>query len=395
METWKVIIADDEPMIREGLAESVNWPELGMEVVAEAEDGEEALELALKHDIDLLLADLNMPIMNGIDVIRALKEQKPNCQVIIITGHDEFVYAQEAVRMNVTDYILKPVRPEQLRQVVRNVRDKLEEARNQASRVERMNEQLAKNELMLKEAFGRDWVKGLLNEKEVEMQLEFFGLPVRTPSEIGIIRSQSYRSGKPLLTEKDRRMMLFAVKNITEEWLIETEHLLFSDEEHVMLITWRPLEEKLIRAIEETLKQYMNIHSRFYRDKVTGHATSSYKRCLERAEQDAAASPIVRRAKEYINQHFEDASLSLESTAESLQVSPVYLSRIIKQELGVSFVQLVTGKRMNKAVHLLETTDLTILSIAEAVGYESQHYFSTAFKKATGVSPNQYRKQNG
>ena len=84
----------------------------------------------------------------------------------------------------------------------------------------------------------------------------------------------------------------------------------------------------------------------------------------------------------------------MESTAESLQVSPVYLSRIIKQELGVSFVQLVTGKRMKKAVHLLQTTDQTILSIAEAAGYESQHYFSTAFKKAVGISPNQYRKNN-
>ncbi|MCP3763487.1 response regulator [Domibacillus sp. A3M-37] len=394
MEAWKVLIADDEPMIREGLRDSIDWPQLGMEVAAEAEDGEEALELAIEHDIHVLLADLNMPIMNGIDMIRALKEQKPDCQVIIITGHDEFTYAQEALRMNVTDYILKPVKPEQLREVVTRVRDKLEETRKEAARIQRMNTQIIKNELALKETFGRDWIAGIMEKEEIIAQLDFFRLSSGTPAEIGIIRSQAYRSGKPLLTENDRRMMLFAVKNIAEDWLKETEHLLFSNEEHVVLITWVPLSDKLIRAIEETLKQYMNIHSQFYRENVIEHVACSYKKCRERAEQDAAASPIVRRAKEYINQHFENPGLSLESTAEALQVSPVYLSRIIKQELGISFVQLVTGKRMNKAVHLLETTDLTILNIAEAVGFESQHYFSTAFKKAVGVSPNQYRKKS-
>lgn len=394
MKTWKVLIADDEPMIREGLRDSIDWPKLGMEVVAEAEDGEEALELAVEHDIHLLLADLNMPIMSGIDMIRALKEKKPNCQVIIITGHDEFAYAQEALRMNVTDYILKPVKPDQLCEVVTRVRDKLQETQKESVRVETMNAQILKNELTLKEAFGRDWIAGIMKEEEAGAQLDFFGLPSRTPAEIGIIRSQAYRSGKPLLTEHDRRMMLFAVKNIAEDWLKETEHLLFSNEEHVVIVTWVPLSEKLVRAIEETLKHSMNIHSQFYRENVREHVACSYQNCQERAEQDAAASPIVRRAKEYINQHFEDPSLSLELTAESLQVSPVYLSRIIKQELGISFVQLVTGKRMNKAVHLLETNDLTILTIAEAVGYESQHYFSTAFKKAVGVSPNQYRKKN-
>ena len=394
MGKWRVLIADDEPMIREGLRESIAWAELGIEVSAEAEDGEEALELALEHDVHIVLADLNMPIMNGIEMISALKSQKPDCQVIIITGHDEFAYAQQALRLNVTDYILKPVKPEQLFQVVTHVRDHLEKHQEDTVRMERMNAQIFKNELALKEAFGREWIVCAVKNEEAAAQLEFFGLPTEMPAEIGIIRSQAYRSGKPLLTEDDRRMMLFAVKNIAEEWLKETEHLLFSNEEHVVLITWIPLSENLVREIEETLKQYMNIHSQFYWETITGHVALSYQRCLERAKQDASASPVVRRAKEYINQHFENSALSLESTAESLQVSPVYLSRIIKQELGVSFVQLVTGKRMKKAVHLLQTTDQTILSIAEAVGYESQHYFSTAFKKAVGMSPNQYRKNN-
>ena len=103
-------------------------------------------------------------------------------------------------------------------------------------------------------------------------------------------------------------------------------------------------------------------------------------------------SPLVRRAKDYIRETYTEADMSLENFANLMQVSPVYLSRIIKQELGTSFVILVTQLRMSKAIQLLSATDLPINEIAEKVGYDTQHYFSTAFKKAVGVSPNQYRK---
>ena len=96
---WKILIADDEYIIREGIRAAVAWAELNMEVVAEAEDGEEALELALKHQVNIILLDLNMPIMNGLTLMEHLREQHPSCRIVIITGHDEFVYAQQAIRV--------------------------------------------------------------------------------------------------------------------------------------------------------------------------------------------------------------------------------------------------------------------------------------------------------
>ncbi|MDQ0902413.1 response regulator [Paenibacillus sp. V4I7] len=81
---WKVLIADDESIIREGILSSLNWQQLGLEVVAEAEDGEEALELARKHSVHILLVDLNMPIMNGMSLIKHMREELPDCKIIII-----------------------------------------------------------------------------------------------------------------------------------------------------------------------------------------------------------------------------------------------------------------------------------------------------------------------
>ncbi|KPC99726.1 Arabinose operon regulatory protein [Geobacillus sp. BCO2] len=116
------------------------------------------------------------------------------------------------------------------------------------------------------------------------------------------------------------------------------------------------------------------------------------KKCKEQMVEESRLSPIVRRARQYIQKHFSQSDLTLESVAQFLHVSPVYLSRMIKQELGISFIHLLTKIRMEKAAELLLSTELPIHEISERVGYDTQHYFSTAFKKVMGVSPNQYRR---
>lgn len=120
-ECWRVLIADDEPWIREGIRDAVSWERYQMSVSAEAENGEEAFELALKHGIDLLIVDLNMPIVNGITLMKKLRGALPQCRFVIVTGYDQFAYAQEAIRLNVDDYLLKPVDPAHLELVLENI----------------------------------------------------------------------------------------------------------------------------------------------------------------------------------------------------------------------------------------------------------------------------------
>lgn len=83
---YQVLIADDEPIIREGIIDAVDWENLGMEVAAEAEDGEEALDIAQGRHIDIVLVDMNMPIMDGITFMKKLKESQPACRFVIITA---------------------------------------------------------------------------------------------------------------------------------------------------------------------------------------------------------------------------------------------------------------------------------------------------------------------
>lgn len=355
-----------------------------MEVAAEAENGEEAFELALKHSIDLLIVDLNMPTVNGLTLMKKLRQALPLCRFVIVTGYDQFSYAQEAIRLQVDDYLLKPVEPGQLDKVLQNISSSL------AAEKKKQRDQLhiQKNLSLLKEHVFQHWVKGQIREEEVCAQLESLRLPPRIPDMLGVVSTGNVSIKPNHVKEKAERFF----KEESEAAVV------FGDGHLVGVCLWRILTEKEKRAFEEMMKNGLQsgVSSCFInlaeREQTVPEA---YQFCREQAARSFRGSPVVARAKEYMQEHFAERDFSLMQTADALQVSSVYLSRMMKRELGMTFVQLLTEMRMQKAVHLLKTTSLPIHDIAEQTGYDTQHYFSTVFKKTIGVTPNQYRRMSG
>jgi two-component system response regulator YesN len=393
---WKVLIADDEVIIREGIRDAVKWDALDMEICAEAEDGEEALELAERHGVDVMLVDLNMPIMHGLELIRLIRERLPSCLVVIITGHDEFEYARQAIRLGVQEYVLKPTNPGELTQIMSRVRERLEREEKLNAYMEAAAAQIRKNLPLLRERFCMEWMEGALGRDEIAEQLRFLDLPDRLPESVMAIRWPELDMSQSPRNESERQLMLYAIENVTSELLGEAEHLIFRDSTGlILMIVWDDVPPALASGIEQAVQQYLKLTVQV-RLEPAGQDLAEVGAALRRARiavcREARLSPIVRRARALIRQRFADPELSLEAAAAELHVSPVYLSRILKQELGAPFNSLVTMMRMEKATRLLTGTDLPIHEIAESVGYVSQHYFSTAFKKMFGVSPNQYRK---
>ncbi len=395
---YRVLIADDEPIIREGLRESIDWAALGMKVVGEAEDGEEALELALDLDVHLALVDMNMPFLNGISLMRKLRERLPDCRFVIITGHDEFDYAREGIRLGVEDYILKPVNPEALRGVLLRVKDSLDGEAKQAGYLKLASEQIRRNIPMLKARFGQEWAEGRLGGEEIGERLAFLGLPSDPLLQLCVIRWPEPEAAQPILKESDRQLYWFAAENIVSELAGQRRHMLIRDSSGLLLLfLWDTAEQEIAEVIERQVRRFLKLGVQAHIESVPPGSDPEnlpdvYKRCREAVYKDAQLSPLVRRAREYIRDYYGDPELTLEAFARNLQVSPVYLSRVLKKELGDSFVALLTHTRIRKAIELLNTTDLPIYEIAEQSGYDSQHYFSTAFKKVMGVSPNQYRR---
>lgn len=122
----RVVIAEDEKYVRKGIVNRIDWHALGFAIAGEAETGTQALELVRAHDPAVLITDIRMPYMDGISVIQALRMEGFQTRCIIISGYGDFQYAQTAIRLNVTDYLTKPIVVEELRLLLARIRTEIE-----------------------------------------------------------------------------------------------------------------------------------------------------------------------------------------------------------------------------------------------------------------------------
>lgn len=263
----RLLIADDEKLEREALAELVQR-RFEREVVLEvAENGRKAADTAVLWGADLILMDIEMPGMSGLDAARAVLAQRPSCRVIFITAYSLFQYAHEAVHLGACDYLLKPVDPDELEASVRRA----------------------------------------MRQIETERKLE----------ELAAARPQ------PEQTDT---------------------------------------EEEAEDAPEES--------------------------------ENSQTALVMAHVRRYLEDNYM-FDLSLDSVGEILHISPAYLSAQFKKYQKMNFLDCLTELRINAAKELLADPFRSSAEVASMVGYEDASYFARAFKKRTGMTPTQYRRQAG
>ena len=131
MTTYKVLLVDDEEEVRNAIEQRINWEELGFEVIGKAQNGVKAMEIAEKLQPDVVITDIKMPYMNGLELARNLKEENPGVRILILTGFDEFEYAKEAVHLEIEEYILKPLNAAEITKVFEDLKKKLDQEINE------------------------------------------------------------------------------------------------------------------------------------------------------------------------------------------------------------------------------------------------------------------------
>lgn len=132
----KVLVVDDEMLVRKGIVMETDWGALGCAVVAEAENGMEGIEAAHKYAPDLIISDIRMPKLDGIGMLRQLREEGSRVEVIFLTAYSEFEYAREALKLVAFDYLLKPFEDGELEAAVAKVRGRIEAGRSEERRQE-------------------------------------------------------------------------------------------------------------------------------------------------------------------------------------------------------------------------------------------------------------------
>ena len=168
---YRVIIVDDEPVIRRGLRETIEWDALGLEVAGEAADGAEALKLIREIRPEILITDIRMPEMDGIELIREVKKLELNIKITILSGYSDYDYLKAAIRLGVDNYLLKPIDNDEL---ISNLKNAVSEIEKEAA----ISLQIRQGTVLLRSNTLRRLVTGNISPEELKEKAEFLHIPL-------------------------------------------------------------------------------------------------------------------------------------------------------------------------------------------------------------------------
>jgi len=391
---FKVMVVDDEAKIRRGLCRLVESFPLPLEICAQADDGVAAMQLVSQLWPDIILLDICMPNMDGLELLSLIKKNKMRTKCIIITGFDEFAFAKASVSLNAFAYLLKPIDDEELFLHMENALLELEAEQADNRRNQLAIDQLTSNESMLRQVFIQGWLAGDLSPRHMVEQLAFWQMAWPEKPWLLVLKPAFRRLDLTVHMEQD--LLLYGVGNIAEE-LLQPLGVCFHCIDNrgcCVALLHREPGDAFCAHIQETIKKHLSLHCYMERAllRLPEDLPGVFDRMRSALEERESSRPLVESIKAYIRQNFHKPEISLTDLSLALSVSQSYVCKLLKTDMQTTFVEYLTKKRMEEAIRLLVTTDLKLYLVARQVGYQSQHYFSTVFKKYTGLSPSCYRE---
>ena len=538
---YNVLLVEDDSLEREIMRSSWVWQKSDFCLAAEVSSGEDAWAVLSQGNIDIVLTDIKMPGMDGLELSKRIHEEMPNIKIIIYSGHSDFQYARQAVSLGVSEYLVKTVKSEELLDALQKVAVKLREEARIYEEVSNYREQLQNNRQHQRQMLLENLAAGILSGDQLKQQAELLGLA--PDCQFVCCAIVMYLDDKILINESEHLMILESqqvidaffkdldvisfVHNLRENYLIfrnpqlssikeilrhahicvagqqqrsnrlyrpmialgglkegiagipesfadarfllnfhhliGSDDLLFFDEVQPIHQTTYKSElalakekESINRILAQGNKsdvpdlvdslvdklQNINISLVFFQytyieianiirhflleigenpdDIRVGQAGSqnfllsgnylnwandlpSFGQYLEKTlhavidirnrKKRFQFNDVVLKAKKYIDQNFHDPTLNLTSIAAVVNINPSYFSALFSQEMGDTFIEYLTGIRIEKAKVLLKTTSLRTSDIAFAVGFSDSNYFSSIFRKITSESPRSFKSK--
>ena len=411
----KVFLADDEIVVREGIRESFPWDETPYTLVGEAPDGEMALPMIRDTNPDIVITDIKMPFMDGIELCRILRAQMPWIGIIVLSGYDEFEYARQCIQLGVREYLVKPINSENLREVLDKVSKQLSDERKAIEHAASLRSRIGSDEQLVKakliaslyseEAAAEDSHSVLkhLHSMGCNVIAPFYAVvdaaynPVSEGQAIafdlsegsgGVMHATSSRTGSVLLVmgdtaeDAEERAYAFAASLVRELERVGSSDIRVGIGE-------------IVDNPEDILKSFKSArHIRHILvDRAEEKATILGTREMGDVSEDAGTPEVISEAKLYMSQHFTDPNLMLQDVAKAVGMSNSRFSTVFSQQTGQTFTEYLIYLRLNKAKEMLKTTTIKSSNIARESGYNDSHYFSYIFKKNVGMTPSEYRAQ--
>ena len=524
---YKVFLVDDEIVVREGIRSNFPWEDTDFVLAGEAPDGEIALSMLQDVKPDILITDIRMPFMDGLELCRQVSRTMPWVYIIILSGYDDFAYAREAISLGVIEYLLKPVSGEELRTVLERIAQRIQEDKRRQASMLAYREQMAASSRFLKEKLLTELYGGANSERilksarsmqmnllanhylvmllqpspEPESEEDMFTtqgvlerlaegsggtayhcrlyggftllvmgdnasdleerayglaqaarydcersagvhLLVAIGSDVGSLREipKSLQHAREIMEKLQAGKAANAPLRIMgpQDVPAEPELMLAGDmdaapvAEQLKYATTADVDAILSRYVAglgDAAAQSMMMANYFFVEMMLAatriikdsggspqeiipdafRAQSSLlnvddvlpmcrdmlkKAILFRDSQGSARyGSVIRKARSFIDEHYADSNLTLHDVASHVALSNNHFCTVFSQEMGVTFTEYLTAVRISRAKELLSSTAMRTGDVAYAVGYNDPHYFSYLFKKNTGLSPRDYRKE--
>ena len=265
-----LLIVEDQWDTRQGLLTMIDWSSLGIQVCGQVENGRMALDLLDSHIVDIVLTDIRMPVMDGFQLIDEIKHRNLQIPIVLLTGHSDFEYAQKALRMGVSDYIIKPCSPEEITRIFRSIISKIFKRNQQNEDWERLQDTLKHNLPIIKSKVLLQWLKegGSSTENRFEKLGKLNISILRSQFQVLLLNVDGGSVQKLGYGQRDKQLINFAAFNIVGETLIQVLGPLFEivqDGDNIIIILdganhfkWRTLEDSLQR-LRGNLKEYLGI----------------------------------------------------------------------------------------------------------------------------------------
>ncbi|WOO37732.1 response regulator [Anaerocolumna sp. AGMB13020] len=339
---YQVITVDDELVIRSGITNFINSEIEDFRVLHSFSDGSEAIEFINTNDVDLVISDIKMNRVSGIELAKYIYENKPYIKVILLSGYREFEYARSAIQYGVKNYILKPTNFAEFKEVLSQMKLEMDQDRTKKDQVQFMD----KIKLLYSNILS-----GKRKEAADTLLSVFEDVKENSPANIGQYVYDLY------------------------EIIIDKLNLYLKLQ---------------LSADKFNLKQLLSQHS-------VQELKNTALDILERIsgmllnEEEASNEFLLQDIKEYMNEHLQE-DISLQDVADKMFFSTVYFSRFFKKQTGETFSNYLLRIRMEQAVKLLEK-NLKVTEISEACGYHDPSYFTRIFKEYYKYTPKDYARR--
>ena len=225
---YKVLLVDDEALTRKAISQNIPWKETGFELVGTAENGEEALRVIKEKSPDLVLTDICMPVMDGLALSEHIKRHYPQIKVVIISGYDDFEYARQAIKYEVSNYILKPITSVELVEELKKIKGKIEESLKHKKEIENAQKKFEDNIPALRSHFLTSLLKGDYERADVEDKMSQLGVSLNKELQ-AVVMLEIEEEDK--FTEKDIKadeiLIESSVENMVQELLEGMEDVIF------------------------------------------------------------------------------------------------------------------------------------------------------------------------